>query len=252
MSNGCQAALLVSSCESPGSRNRCVRKSWSRTGWAKHSGRYVHVAQALAPARTAGVALRPPGSRPFGWAAWRCAALRAAARGSRSRLRRGCAQRPAALSPRAQHGRADLVELPPRPLPSIVAARSSPRRGCAWPSLPPAWRRLLAGAAARVLPGLTQGTSSIAAHLSRDGAHLASLADPELTHQPRLGPPLCGPAAGGADSARAGRGVHPARPLAARRRRCGHEPCSDPRILRTRRFTGQTVHSLPRRDARNA
>ncbi|HEV7402278.1 MAG TPA: alpha/beta hydrolase [Chthoniobacteraceae bacterium] len=48
--------------------------------------------------------------------------------------------------------------------------------------VPPRWRMALAALAARLYPWLTQSTSSIAAHLSRDLAHLAALPDPELVH----------------------------------------------------------------------
>lgn len=48
--------------------------------------------------------------------------------------------------------------------------------------VPPRWRIALAALAARVWPRLTQPTSSIAEHLSRDLAHLAALPNPELTH----------------------------------------------------------------------
>lgn len=48
--------------------------------------------------------------------------------------------------------------------------------------VPPRWRTGLARLAACVLPRFTQTTSSIAAHLSRDLAHLAALPEPELVH----------------------------------------------------------------------
>ncbi len=48
--------------------------------------------------------------------------------------------------------------------------------------VPPLWRTALASIAARLLPRFTQTTSSIAADLSRDLAHLAALPNPELNH----------------------------------------------------------------------
>lgn len=48
--------------------------------------------------------------------------------------------------------------------------------------VPPRWRTALAAIAALILPRWTQTTSSIATHLSRDLAHLATLPGPELVH----------------------------------------------------------------------
>jgi acylglycerol lipase len=149
-------------------------------GLGEHSGRYTHVAAALAERglRIWAYDLRGHGRSdgPRGDARYEDLLEDLA------HIHAEVAQtgRPIFLMGHSMGAQLSLSFLLSRPVQCRGAVIASPWLRLAF--VPPLWRTALACIAARIFPRLTQTTSSIAAHLSRDLAHLAALPDPDLTH----------------------------------------------------------------------
>ena len=150
-------------------------------GLGEHSGRYAHVAEALSRHgfRMWGYDLRGHGRSdgPRGDARRYALLLEDLDLVRAQAARSG---RPLFLLGHSMGAQITLNYLLSRTIDCRGAVIASPWLRLAFK--PPIWRRVLARVAAHLLPGHTQGTDSIAVHLSRDAAHLSSMADPQLTH----------------------------------------------------------------------
>ena len=149
-------------------------------GLGEHSGRYPHVAAALA---RRGLRLWAYDLRGHG----RSDGARGDARyedllEDLAHVHSEVAQsgRPVFFMGHSMGAQISLSFLLSRPVECCGAVIAAPWLRLAF--VPPLWRTALARLAARLLPRFTQTTSSIATSLSRDLAHLASLPNPELTH----------------------------------------------------------------------
>ncbi len=150
-------------------------------GLGEHSGRYTHVAAALAQAglrmwgydtRGHGRSTGPRGDvRRYGLLlddlSLVCRRVRREGRGI-------------FLLGHSMGGQVTLNFLIERPTETEGAVVAAPWLRLAFD--PPLWRRLLARLARGILPRLAQGTATAAEQLSRDAEHVAQLADPHLTH----------------------------------------------------------------------
>jgi acylglycerol lipase len=149
-------------------------------GLGEHSGRYSHVAAALAGRglRMWGYDLRGHGRSdgPRGDARYDDLLEDLA------QLHAEVAQtgHPVFLMGHSMGAQISLSLLLSRPAECRGAVIASPWLRLAF--VPPLWRTALACVAARLWPWLTQPTSSIADELSRDLTHVATLPNPELVH----------------------------------------------------------------------